>query len=612
MKKRIFSILTSVILAVSCMTLPVHAAEEDLGKFGVDWTVWDCGIDTPGTDVDTEMYVWVSEFRNSVSSIGPYSERAFENLPYETDETVYKPYVDDIMAGLKDVVDTDRVYIYANQNGYQWTYDQLMYGKEYFDSFMANPDAWLDATKQPIPVLVTYVQSGTTIKGSDFSGCELGLIGEFMNFGPFYAVEKFDEYLDVIHEIGLNPTVIEGKEFDINKTYSYDTLVHLDMGDVVLSNYDELADEGDAKLVAPDNVISGEIKGDNGLNFDRKAIFCDIDGYPAIDDCMYIDPGVNLCMFKVPTQWGTLEFYEAYIGIGEPIAPKPEEKVEETPESTEAVSENPVEDSIKNGVDPFKYIEQIQGDEPKDHEVKITDNPDTDVINDELNVPVLPSQVYEEDIKVSVDGVELDPHQYVVTNPVVTEEGAYTLQIDIFGSKLHGTLDVNGGEVRPKNYRSVIGKVVAGTLSFAIVGGGGYWLFLFFKRKRIKFHGVLSTEKMPNVVEKGETNDATETWFIPELMNAVNKGEMTIADYIETLLGCKVVTLLPLDSEMVIDVVASDGTDTTVYDDVADEATLFDKMTKYTDIARQNGAMYTMNVHIRVGGIDLSYSYLLR
>ncbi len=614
MKRRIikaFSVFMGIMAAISTMTLPVHA-EESISDFGYTWGLWDCGITVPDSDISTEGYIWVSEFQSTVDSIAPYSERAFEVLPAETDEAKIEEYNKEIISKLEEMsdVDTSRVLLFTGNPPYSWTYEQIYYGKEYMDKWSADIYSWYDKTKQPISIPVTFVKSGTVIKGSDFTGCGYGIRGEAFAFGPFYYADTYDEYISLINSAGIYPEVIEARDFDANKSYDPKTLVHTDMGSAVLTDYDTLESKGEGKFVAKDeNVKSGEIDTSNGLLFDGSFTFCDIDGYPAIDDCMYIDPGVNLCMFKVNTNWGVLDFYEVYYGIGEPIAPKPTEKVEE---ETENEPLNPTEESDDSGfnVDSEKYMEIISKDDPVKHTVDIKDNPETDAIGSDYIVADIPLQIFEDDIIVTVDNVTLSPHQYVITNPMVTEKGKTVLNIDIFGTNLHGTLEVTGK--RPAVHRSVVGKLVAGTVSLAIVGGGGYWLFLFLKRKRIKFHGVLTSDKMPNVIEKGETSDSTETWFVPELMNSVNKGEITIADYIETLLGCKVVTLLPLDTEMIINVISADGTDMLVYDDVADEATLFDKMNKYSDIARQSSSMYTMKVHIRIGGNVLSFTYLLR
>ncbi len=79
-----------------------------------------------------------------------------------------------------------------------------------------------------------------------------------------------------------------------------------------------------------------------------------------------------------------------------------------------------------------------------------------------------------------------------------------------------------------------------------------YFLLLFFcKRKR--FHGIFADTFISGTKEKGKKNEKTkETWFVPELVDKVNRGEIIIETYIKTLKHCGVSTIFPRDTKMKI------------------------------------------------------------
>ena len=53
----------------------------------------------------------------------------------------------------------------------------------------------------------------------------------------------------------------------------------------------------------------------------------------------------------------------------------------------------------------------------------------------------------------------------------------------------------------------------------------------------------------------GKKNEKTrETWFVPELVDKVNLGEITIETYIKTLKHCGVSTIFPRDTKMEISI----------------------------------------------------------
>ena len=80
------------------------------------------------------------------------------------------------------------------------------------------------------------------------------------------------------------------------------------------------------------------------------------------------------------------------------------------------------------------------------------------------------------------------------------------------------------------------------------------FLLLFFcKRKR--FHGIFADILISGTKEKGKKNPKTkETWFIPELVEKVNRGEITVETYIKTLKHCGVSTIFPKDTKMEISI----------------------------------------------------------
>ena len=81
-----------------------------------------------------------------------------------------------------------------------------------------------------------------------------------------------------------------------------------------------------------------------------------------------------------------------------------------------------------------------------------------------------------------------------------------------------------------------------------------YFLLLFFC-KRKQFHGIFADTLISGTKEKGKKNEKTkETWFVPELVDRVNHGEITIETYIKTLKHCGVSTIFPRDTKMEISI----------------------------------------------------------
>ena len=79
-----------------------------------------------------------------------------------------------------------------------------------------------------------------------------------------------------------------------------------------------------------------------------------------------------------------------------------------------------------------------------------------------------------------------------------------------------------------------------------------YFLLLFFCNRK-RFHGIFSDTFISGTKEKGKKNEKTkETWFVPELVDKVNRGEITIETYMKTLKHCGVSTIFPKDTKMKI------------------------------------------------------------
>ena len=83
---------------------------------------------------------------------------------------------------------------------------------------------------------------------------------------------------------------------------------------------------------------------------------------------------------------------------------------------------------------------------------------------------------------------------------------------------------------------------------------GGMGLFLFWLlRKRRTWHGVFTEDMLSYMKIRGIADSETrENWFLPELANKLFNNEITIEEYIETVLHCGVVTILPSDAKMTI------------------------------------------------------------
>ncbi len=79
-----------------------------------------------------------------------------------------------------------------------------------------------------------------------------------------------------------------------------------------------------------------------------------------------------------------------------------------------------------------------------------------------------------------------------------------------------------------------------------------YFLLLFFCNRK-QFHGIFEDTLISGTKEKGKKNEKTkETWFVPELVEKVNRGEIIIETYIKTLKHCGVSTIFPRDTKMKI------------------------------------------------------------
>lgn len=93
--------------------------------------------------------------------------------------------------------------------------------------------------------------------------------------------------------------------------------------------------------------------------------------------------------------------------------------------------------------------------------------------------------------------------------------------------------------------------IIIGTSSSSF---GGMGLFLFWLlRKRRTWHGVFTEDMLPYIKIKGIADSETrKNWFLPELANKLSNNEITIEEYIETVLHCGVVTILPSDAKMTI------------------------------------------------------------
>ena len=110
--------------------------------------------------------------------------------------------------------------------------------------------------------------------------------------------------------------------------------------------------------------------------------------------------------------------------------------------------------------------------------------------------------------------------------------------------------DTAKSEELPKPITNWI-PIIIGT-SASSFGGIGLLLFLLL-RKRRTWHGVFTEDMLPYMKIRGIADSETrENWFLPELADKLSNNEITIEEYIETVLHCGVVTILPYDAKMTI------------------------------------------------------------
>ena len=84
----------------------------------------------------------------------------------------------------------------------------------------------------------------------------------------------------------------------------------------------------------------------------------------------------------------------------------------------------------------------------------------------------------------------------------------------------------------------------------SFVAGATVWLLLLFRRKKV-FKGIFSEINIPGTKVKGnaDVEDFSE-WFIPYMIEEIADGQMTIAEYIDTLNDAPVSTVFPSDTTM--------------------------------------------------------------
>lgn len=114
---------------------------------------------------------------------------------------------------------------------------------------------------------------------------------------------------------------------------------------------------------------------------------------------------------------------------------------------------------------------------------------------------------------------------------------------------------------RPKISRTVVSTLIAGGITVALVTSGGFnylWMLIFCllnRKRRIRFHGFLSDEKLRFV--QSEINDSDTEQI--ELVQEVADRNENLADFIEEMMSTRNATYVPANTKMTVSFVDSNG-----------------------------------------------------
>lgn len=147
-----------------------------------------------------------------------------------------------------------------------------------------------------------------------------------------------------------------------------------------------------------------------------------------------------------------------------------------------------------------------------------------------------------------------DPEENVVPEPSTEPEETVKPTSTPSASPLVKVDDSNkdGTKERSSVPKTVVASLVAGGILLGVAGATGglnyLWMMLFcwlFRKKRIKFHGVLSDEKL-RFVSVDTRGDRAET-----VQEIANESE-SAADMIESILGSGNITYVPANTKMTV------------------------------------------------------------
>ncbi len=171
--------------------------------------------------------------------------------------------------------------------------------------------------------------------------------------------------------------------------------------------------------------------------------------------------------------------------------------------------------------------------------------------------------------------IDEDPTVPDKPDPIVDE----TEEIKIYNPE--EPVPVEPESPKPKVMRTVVGALIAGAVAVALVATGALdyiWmlaLLLLARKKRIKFHGILTDLDNRFITFDGVDGDSNE--LVQDIINKHDKLE----DFVEDIMGAKETTWLPPYTKMTISYTGSEGVVSETMD--ANEEKLWQELAKATD-----------------------------
>lgn len=138
-------------------------------------------------------------------------------------------------------------------------------------------------------------------------------------------------------------------------------------------------------------------------------------------------------------------------------------------------------------------------------------------------------------------------------------------------------------------------------------------LAVFFTRRKIRFHGILTDKDIDGVLFRRDTDSANGGAAIPELIGKLNEGGISFEEYENMVMGSRDMTLLPTGTKMDISV-TDDGLAKTWIAEKADERRMYNRLGEAALLARMKGQTIKADVILKHDrkGIEIPLHFIIR